>query len=106
MNKCYDGKAFFASDHIVGDGKKAKSYSNKGTARLSRAAYRAARKAIMSLVDENGDSLNLVPDLLIVAPGERGRREGNPPRRRDQRHDQHRQGHGGAHGRDAARREE
>jgi len=68
VNKCYDGKAFFASDHIVGDGKKAKSYSNKGTARLSRAAYRAARKAIMSLVDENGDSLNLVPDLLIVAP--------------------------------------
>ena len=68
VNKCYDGKAFFASDHVVGDGKKAKSYSNKGTARLSRAAYRAARKAIMSLVDENGDSLNLVPDLLIVAP--------------------------------------
>lgn len=68
VNKCYDGKAFFASDHVVGDGKKAKSYSNKGSARLSRAAYRAARKAIMSLVDENGDSLNLVPDLLIVAP--------------------------------------
>ena len=67
-NKCYDGKTFFATDHVVGEGKKAKTFSNKSTAPLSREAYQAARQAIMSLTDENGDSLNLVPDLLVVSP--------------------------------------
>ena len=37
--KCYDGKAFFATDHPVGKDKA----SNKGTAKLSMDAYKTAR---------------------------------------------------------------
>ena len=46
--KCYDGKAFFATDHPVGKDKA----SNKGTAKLN----------------SKGRPLALVPDLLVVPP--------------------------------------
>ena len=61
---CYDGKPFFAEDHQVGD----VTYSNKGNERLSRESYKKARKAIMSIRGDQGKSLKLVPDLLVVSP--------------------------------------
>ncbi len=64
-NLCYDGRAFFDTAHPTGD--KA-AQSNKSTATLSAASYAAARAAMMSLVDEHGKPLNVVPDLLIVPP--------------------------------------
>lgn len=62
--KCYDGLSFFNTDHKVGK----KSVSNKGTKVLTPNTYTEARTAIMSLTDEKGKSLNLVPNLLIVSP--------------------------------------
>lgn len=61
---CYDGKAFFAEDHKVGD----KTYSNKGKDALSQHAFATARAAIMSILGDKGKSLHLVPDVLVVSP--------------------------------------
>ncbi|MFW2163055.1 Mu-like prophage major head subunit gpT family protein [Acinetobacter beijerinckii] len=73
-NKCFDGKAFYATDHPVGD--KAKStFSNKLTTKLSwasladaQASFGAAVEMMTSLKDENGRSLKVKPDLLVVPP--------------------------------------
>lgn len=70
-NKCYDGQYFYDTDHVV----KGASVSNKGTAALSgatqaaaAASYGAARTAIMSLTDEEGRPLALIPNVLEVPP--------------------------------------
>jgi phage major head subunit gpT-like protein len=70
-NKCYDGQYFYDTDHSV----KGASVSNKGTAALSGAtqaaalaSYGVARTAIMSLTDDEGRPLGLVPDTLEVPP--------------------------------------
>ena len=68
-NKCYDGKAFFATDHKVGK----IAISNKGTAKLSPAAYAAGRSAMMSMTNEHGQPLKLVPNLLVVPPALEGK---------------------------------
>ncbi len=62
--KCYDGKQFFSTTHPVGK----KTISNMGTAKLSPESYKAGRKAIMSMTNESGKSLKLVPNLLVVSP--------------------------------------
>lgn len=64
VNPCYDKKAFFATDHKVGK----KNVSNKGTAKLTLESYIAARSAIMSVTDENGKPLKIIPDLLVIPP--------------------------------------
>nr|DAP14027.1 MAG TPA: major capsid protein [Caudoviricetes sp.] len=63
-NHCYDKKPFFCDQHKVGK----KIFSNKGTAKLSLESYIAARTAMMSLTDESGNPLKIVPDLLVVPP--------------------------------------
>ena len=70
-NKCFDGKAFFATDHKVGKA----SVSNKGTAALSVAtqaaamtSYGAARTAMKKFADEEGRPLNISPNVLLVPP--------------------------------------
>lgn len=67
-NKCFDGKPFFSENHVVGKDKVKITFSNKGTAKLTAESYAAARAAIMSLTDDSGKSLKLVPDLLVVPP--------------------------------------
>ncbi|NEZ45130.1 Mu-like prophage major head subunit gpT family protein [Paenibacillus alvei] len=62
--KCYDGQPFFSEKHKVND----KFVSNKGKKKLSPRSYEVARSEIMSLVDEGGKSLKLVPNLLVVSP--------------------------------------
>lgn len=64
-NACYDGRPFYDTTHPNGTGA---VQSNKGTATLSATSYSAARAQMMSLVDENGRPLNVVPDLLVVPP--------------------------------------
>ncbi|HAV5431187.1 TPA: head protein [Acinetobacter baumannii] len=73
-NKCFDGKTFYATDHPVGDKKKS-TFSNKLTAKLSwasldeaNASFGAAKTMMTSLKDENGRSLKIKPDLLVVPP--------------------------------------
>lgn len=61
----YDGQYFFDEDHKDGDGP---VQSNKGTAALEHDSYAAARAQMMSLKDENGNPLNIVPNLLVVPP--------------------------------------
>jgi len=70
-NLCYDGQFFYDDDHPVAGA----SVSNKSTAALSAAdkagaaaSYGAARLAIMSITDDEGRPLGLVPDLLEVGP--------------------------------------
>lgn len=64
-NVSYDGRPFFDTAHTAGSGP---AQSNKSTAVLSATSYATARAAMMSLVDENGKPLNVVPDLLVVPP--------------------------------------
>ncbi|RJX32331.1 MAG: head protein [Oxalobacter sp.] len=66
---CFDGKAFYATNHPVGK----TVVSNKGTKKLSSAtkaaavaSLGAAITAIMNLKDEEGMPLRLVPDTLEV----------------------------------------
>ena len=65
--KCYDGKAFFATDHPSGEGGKTPT-SNMSHLKLTADSYEAARTAIMSVTGDKGKSLNLVPNLLVVSP--------------------------------------
>lgn len=64
-NKCYDGKTFFATDHKEG---KSGVQSNKGTHKLTPDTYGAARASVMSLKDDQGKPLKVVPTLLVVPP--------------------------------------
>lgn len=62
--KCYDGLSFFSASHKSGG----KTYSNLGDRRLDKESYIKARTAIMSVRGDKGNSLGLVPDLLVVSP--------------------------------------
>lgn len=68
---CFDGQYFYDTDHEV----KGASVSNKGTAALSvanlagaQAGFGAARTAIMTFTDDEGEPLGLMPDILEVPP--------------------------------------
>lgn len=61
---CYDGKAFFATDHPVGQS----AVSNKLTDKLTPEVYKAARAMMMNFKNGKGRSLGLVPGLLVVPP--------------------------------------
>lgn len=69
--KGFDGLAFFSTAHKV----KGASVSNKGTAALSVAtqaaaiaSYGAGRTAMRKFKDDEGRSLNVIPDTLVVPP--------------------------------------
>lgn len=69
--KCFDGKPFISDSHTPGyAGTKAKAQSNKGTAVLTPTSYSTARSSMMSIVDDEGNPLYIVPDLLVVSPQE------------------------------------
>lgn len=68
---CYDGQYYFDADHLVAG----ESVSNKGTAPLSVASqaaalagYGTARTAMMSITNEEGDPLDITPNVLLVHP--------------------------------------
>lgn len=63
---CYDGQYFFDTDH---PGPGGVSQVNKGTAVLNPTNYGIARATMMAYKDEKGESLRIIPDLLIV-PGQ------------------------------------
>ncbi len=65
VNKCYDGKTFFATTHKEGD---SGTQSNKGTDALSASTFGAARAAMMKFKDEKGRVMGVAPDTLIVPP--------------------------------------
>lgn len=61
--KCYDGVAFFGT-HKVGK----KTYKNFTDKKLTLENYISARKTMMGLKNEEGKSLRIMPDLLVVPP--------------------------------------
>lgn len=64
---CYDDKAFFAKDHPSGrDGEV--QVSNLSNKKFDSTEYEKAREILMSITGDNGESLGLVPNLLIVSP--------------------------------------
>lgn len=70
-NVCFDGQPFFDTDHPVGD----THVSNMSTAPLSnatlalaKAGYGAGRTAMKMFKDEEGRSLNVSPNILLVGP--------------------------------------
>lgn len=66
---CFDGKPFISDNHTPGyEGKKTKVQSNKGTAKLTPDSYGAARTQMLTLVNDEGEPLRIVPDLLVVSP--------------------------------------
>ena len=62
--KCYDGKAFFATDHEAGKN----AVSNKINSKLSLESYVTARAMMRGYKNSKGRSLALVPNLLVVPP--------------------------------------
>lgn len=62
-NKCYDEVPFFG-EHKVGK----KTIINKSDKPLTAESYEEARTLLMSITDENGKSLKIVPNLLVVPP--------------------------------------
>ncbi|MDI3480796.1 MAG: hypothetical protein PWQ97_451 [Tepidanaerobacteraceae bacterium] len=62
---CYDGQYFFDAEHKDGDSPIQSNVSNK---KLTPEAYGAARANMLSLLDEKGKPLNIVPNLLVVPP--------------------------------------
>lgn len=63
--KCYDGQPFFSDKHPCGN---EGLISNLSHEELSMEAYIKARAAMMSVKNSKGESLDLIPDLLIVPP--------------------------------------
>jgi phage major head subunit gpT-like protein len=70
-NLCYDGQYFFDTDHAVAGA----SVSNKGTAVLScatlaaaQASFGAARTAMKKFKNDEGQPLNITPNILFVPP--------------------------------------
>lgn len=67
QEKCYDGKPFFSEEHMAGEGGK-KQVSNFSHDRLDASTYMTARASMMCITGDKGQSLNLVPNLLVVSP--------------------------------------
>ncbi|MGL5306308.1 MAG: Mu-like prophage major head subunit gpT family protein [Aeromonas veronii] len=70
-NVCFDGQPFFDPDHPVGNGTVSnmtdKPLSN-ATLAAARAGYGASRTAMKQFKDEEGRSLNVNPNILLVGP--------------------------------------
>lgn len=66
MLPCYDGKSFYAADHPTGNGKE--TAGNLSDMALDEDSFKVARTAMMNYKGDNGSSLNIVPDLLVVSP--------------------------------------
>lgn len=62
--KCYDGQPFFSDAHKIGK----KTVVNKNNKKLSTESYAEARRNMMSIKDENGESLRIIPDTLVAPP--------------------------------------
>lgn len=62
--KCYDGKAFYASDHVMGDN----TYANTSAGELNETNLLAADSFMMSMKNAKGKNLKIRPNTLVVGP--------------------------------------
>ena len=65
---CYDGKKFFALDHVEGA---SGTQGNTGTAALSAATFEAAYAAMMELKDDRGELMHITPTHMWTTPAQR-----------------------------------
>lgn len=65
---CYDGKAFFASDHADSGAEYTTGQSNKGSSAIASAALKAALTAMRKFKDDRGRPAGVVPSDLVVPP--------------------------------------
>lgn len=68
LNNGYDGKKFFAADHVVGEDAGAVTYSNMGNLPLNSTNLLATRSFMMSINAANGSSLHVDPNVLVIGP--------------------------------------
>lgn len=66
--KCYDGESFISENHITIVKNKEIIQSNKGKKKLSAQSYGEARVQMMNIKNTSGESLKLIPNLLVVSP--------------------------------------
>ena len=62
---CYDGKAFFATNHTEGD---SGTQSNRGSTALSATALQAAITAMRKFKNDKGKPAHIQPNLLVIPP--------------------------------------
>ncbi|MGL4885231.1 MAG: Mu-like prophage major head subunit gpT family protein [Aeromonas veronii] len=70
-NVCFDGQPFFDTDHPVGDkfvSNMSAAVLSNATLALAQAGYGAGRTAMKMFKDEEGRSLNVNPNILLVGP--------------------------------------
>lgn len=60
----YDGTAFFGTTHLVNSG----TWSNKTTSALDDSALAAGINAMMTVPDDQGIPMGVIPDTLVVGP--------------------------------------
>jgi phage major head subunit gpT-like protein len=63
-SQCHDGQALFSTAHPVPSG----TYSNRGTSALGPSALADAINSMMTVPDDAGVPLGIVPDTLVVGP--------------------------------------
>jgi phage major head subunit gpT-like protein len=61
---CYDGKAFFATDHAVGTD----TYANKGNGVLNSDNIIAGRVFMQTIKNAKGKTLRVMPNLIVCGP--------------------------------------
>lgn len=64
----YDGQYFFDSDHVDKGAHYTSNQSNVNTSALSFDNFNTVRVAAQKYLDDQGEYVNYVPDLLIVPP--------------------------------------
>ena len=65
VTSCYDGKAFFATDHSEGE---SGTQSNRGSTALGVGAIQAAITAMRKFKGDKGKPAHVRPNLLVVPP--------------------------------------
>lgn len=71
QNVCFDGQPFFDTDHPVGDAMVSNMTDKPlsvASLALAKAGYGASRTAMKQFKDEEGRSLNVNPNILLVGP--------------------------------------
>jgi phage major head subunit gpT-like protein len=61
---CYDGKTFFASDHVIGTD----TYSNDGAGVLNSANLLVGKAFMMGIKNSGGKSLRVNPNTIVCGP--------------------------------------
>lgn len=65
---CYDGQYFFDSDHVDKGGNYQTAQDNVSALALTLDNFETIRTTMWTVVDDQGEYLNYVPNLLVVPP--------------------------------------